>query len=135
ADFSEAEEIGGDEIVAFDLAGEDEFENLARRLLIARFKELAGGVAQDLRRGRSLRLSAIGGEHRVKRAKLRGHPQIERDHGGCLRITSLFGERGNGGRGSLVLLGAYQVANPAHLPGCQILFGIFALAGSEPGYP
>ena len=44
ADFGQTEEVGGDQVVALDLAGEEEFENLACRLLVASFGDLAGCV-------------------------------------------------------------------------------------------
>ncbi len=64
-DLGEAQEIGGDELMLFDLASKDEFKDLARGLLVAGPKQPARGGAQNLRSRRSRRIRAILGEFRV----------------------------------------------------------------------
>src|SRR5580658_8412510 len=90
ANLGEAEEVGGDERVLFDLAGKDQLENLARGLLVSRFKQAARRIAEDLGPGRLLRLGAIRGKFCIQSAELRGDLQVERDERCRLRVASFF---------------------------------------------
>ncbi len=71
ANLGKSQEVGRHERVLFNLAGKDQFENLARRQLVAGFKQLAGSSTQNLRRGRFLRFRAIRGELCIKSSELR----------------------------------------------------------------
>jgi hypothetical protein len=59
ADLCESQEVGRDKSVLFNLAGKDQFEDFARRLLVAGFKQTAGSGAEDLGSGSFLRLRTI----------------------------------------------------------------------------
>ena len=79
ANFGEAQEVGGDELMLFDLTGKNEFKNFARGLLVASLKQAASGGAESLRSGSLLRIRAVRGQLRVESSELRRDLQIERD--------------------------------------------------------
>ncbi len=52
ADLGEAEEVGGDELMFFDLASKDQLKDLARRLLVAKASNrMTRGGTENFRSG------------------------------------------------------------------------------------
>ena len=74
ADLGETKKVGGAELMFIDFASKNEFEDLARGLLVTVLEELASGGAEDGRNRNCLGLVAIPGDFLVQRSQLRGHP-------------------------------------------------------------
>ena len=114
-----------------DFASEDEFENLARRLLVTALGELASGAAENGRIRNSLGLGVVRGNFLVERSQLRGRAEIERNQGARLRLARLFRQRSDGVGDLCVLSCTDEVCDPAHLPRVELLLGVVAFYANE----
>ncbi len=114
-----------------DFASENEFEDLARRLFVPCFEQLASRVAEQVRSGSAPRIGAIPGNFGIQSSELRSHPQVKRDKNSRLCLSSFLGQCRDGIGRLRILFSPYEVRDPAHLPGIEILLGVVTLKASK----
>ncbi len=127
ANLREPQEVGGHELMIFDFAGEDKFDQFAGRLFVTSIEKLARRRPKNFRRRSGGRVGTIAGDLRVESSQLSGSLQFEGNERSCASALGFDGESGKIISGLGELLGLNEVFYPLDLPRAQILQCAFFL--------